>query len=91
MLAVLTLTAPIFIHIALGFTISRWLRKEGFSASALRAMGMAVSNSGFIGYPILGQRFGLEERRDNPPALCRAAEPRCTAYGEWHPVDRQLR
>ena len=35
------------------------MRKEGFSASALRAMGMAVSNSGFIGYPILGQRFGL--------------------------------
>jgi hypothetical protein len=42
----------------LGFAISRWLRKEGLSASALSAMGMSVSNSGFIGYPIVAMALG---------------------------------
>lgn len=42
----------------LGFAISRWLRKEGISASALSAMGMSVSNSGFIGYPIVAMALG---------------------------------
>ena len=38
---------------ALGFAYSRWLRRETLSASAIVAMGMSVSNSGFIGYPIV--------------------------------------
>jgi len=42
----------------LGFAISRWLRKDGLSASALSAMGMSVSNSGFIGYPIVAMALG---------------------------------
>ncbi|MBG0845548.1 AEC family transporter [Pseudomonas chengduensis] len=35
-----------------GFAVARWLRGQGQSASAILAMGMSVSNSGFIGYPI---------------------------------------
>jgi hypothetical protein len=42
----------------LGFAVSRWLRKEGLSASALSALGMSVSNSGFIGYPIVAMALG---------------------------------
>lgn len=41
-----------------GFAVSRWLRKEDLSASALAAMGMSVSNSGFIGYPIVAMVLG---------------------------------
>ncbi|MGQ7956344.1 AEC family transporter [Pseudomonas sp. SP16.1] len=35
-----------------GYAVARWLRGQGQSASAILAMGMSVSNSGFIGYPI---------------------------------------
>ena len=35
-----------------GFAVARWLRGQGQSASAILAVGMSVSNSGFIGYPI---------------------------------------
>lgn len=38
---------------ALGFAYSRWLRRETQSVSAIVAMGMSASNSGFIGYPIV--------------------------------------
>lgn len=37
---------------ALGFVISRRLRGDSLSGSALAAVGMSMSNSGFIGYPI---------------------------------------
>lgn len=37
---------------AAGFAVARWWRGQGQSASAILAMGMSVSNSGFIGYPI---------------------------------------
>jgi predicted permease len=43
---------------ALGFAVSRWLRRESISASALTALGMSVSNSGFIGYPIVAMALG---------------------------------
>ncbi|MFI8481022.1 AEC family transporter [Pseudomonas sp. NPDC078700] len=36
----------------LGFVISRRLRGDTLSGSALAAVGMSMSNSGFIGYPI---------------------------------------
>lgn len=41
-----------------GFGVSRWLRKDSLAASALTAMGMSVSNSGFIGYPIVAMLLG---------------------------------
>jgi malonate transporter len=37
---------------AAGFAVARCWRGQGQSASAILAMGMSVSNSGFIGYPI---------------------------------------
>lgn len=37
---------------ALGFAVSRRWRGDGLSASAISAVGMSMSNSGFIGYPI---------------------------------------
>ena len=41
-----------------GFAVARWLRGQGQSASAILAMGMSVSNSGFIGYPIAVMMLG---------------------------------
>jgi predicted permease len=41
-----------------GFGVSRWLRQDSLAASALTAMGMSVSNSGFIGYPIVAMLLG---------------------------------
>ncbi len=37
----------------LGFAYSRLLRRETLSASSIVGLGMSVSNSGFIGYPIV--------------------------------------
>lgn len=43
---------------AAGFAVARWWRGQGVSASAILAMGMSVSNSGFIGYPIAAMLLG---------------------------------
>ncbi|SDI18802.1 hypothetical protein SAMN05216588_112125 [Pseudomonas flavescens] len=43
---------------AAAFCISRWLRRDNLSGSAINAMGMSVSNSGFIGYPLVAAAFG---------------------------------
>ena len=37
---------------AIGFFIAKRLRKENLSTSSILAMGMSVSNSGFVGFPI---------------------------------------
>lgn len=37
---------------AIGFAVAFWLRRQGVSRSAIMALGVSVSNSGFIGYPI---------------------------------------
>ena len=37
---------------AIGFTVTFGLRRQGVSRSAIMALGVSVSNSGFIGYPI---------------------------------------
>ncbi|MBU3056271.1 AEC family transporter [Pseudomonas indica] len=42
----------------LGFLYSRRIRKDSLSGSALNALGMSVSNSGFIGYPIVAMVVG---------------------------------
>ena len=43
---------------ALGFGVSRWLRGDDLQGSAISAMGMSVSNSGFIGYPVVAMLLG---------------------------------
>ncbi|AYC32422.1 AEC family transporter [Pseudomonas cavernae] len=42
----------------LGFAFSRWVRKDSLSGSALSGLGMSMSNSGFIGYPIVAMVLG---------------------------------
>ncbi|TBU87097.1 AEC family transporter [Phytopseudomonas dryadis] len=42
----------------LAFAVSRWLRRDGLSGCAINAMGMSVSNSGFIGYPLVAAAIG---------------------------------
>lgn len=42
----------------LGFLFSLLVRKDSPSGSALSALGMSVSNSGFIGYPIVAMVLG---------------------------------
>lgn len=37
---------------AIGFAVAFWLRRQGVSRSAIMALGVSVSNSGFVGYPI---------------------------------------
>ena len=46
----------------LGFALSRFGLKRSWQASALAALGMAASNSGFIGYPVAALVIG-------PPAV----------------------
>ncbi|MHC5348500.1 AEC family transporter [Metapseudomonas furukawaii] len=41
-----------------GFLFSRLVRRDSLSGSALAALGMSVSNSGFIGYPIVAMVLG---------------------------------
>ncbi|MRK22103.1 AEC family transporter [Pseudomonas sp. JG-B] len=41
-----------------GFLFSRLVRKDSLSGSALAGLGMSVSNSGFIGYPIVAMVLG---------------------------------
>ena len=47
---------------AVGFTVFRRVRKASIANSAIAGMGMSVSNSGFIGYPIAAMVVG-------PPAV----------------------
>ncbi|MGH8353891.1 MAG: AEC family transporter [Pseudomonas sp.] len=42
----------------LGLLFSRLIRKDSLSGGALNALGMSVSNSGFIGYPIVAMVLG---------------------------------
>ncbi|WP_375738767.1 AEC family transporter [Pseudomonas boanensis] len=42
----------------LGLLFSRMVRKDTLTGSALSALGMSVSNSGFIGYPIVVMALG---------------------------------
>jgi predicted permease len=41
-----------------GFTWFRLARRRGMTESAIRGLGMAASNSGFIGYPVAAQFLG---------------------------------
>lgn len=43
---------------ALGFGLTRWVSREPTGESSLTGLGMSLSNSGFIGYPVLLQVFG---------------------------------
>lgn len=42
----------------LAFGVSRWVRGDNLSGSAINAMGMSVSNSGFVGYPLVAAAIG---------------------------------
>ncbi|MNZ92220.1 putative transporter YfdV [compost metagenome] len=42
----------------LGFLFSRLVRRDSLSGSALSGLGMSMSNSGFIGYPIVAMVLG---------------------------------
>lgn len=42
----------------LAFGVSRWGRGDNLSGSAINAMGMSVSNSGFVGYPLVAAAIG---------------------------------
>ncbi|MNZ80378.1 putative transporter YfdV [compost metagenome] len=57
---------------ALGFALSRWLRRDSLSGSALSALGMSGSNSGFIGYPVAAMVIGPLAAL--PMALCMLVE-----------------
>lgn len=54
--------------LALGLAYGRQLRSHGMAASAFIGMGMAASNSVFVGYPILAQLVG--DSADIALALC---------------------
>ncbi|TBU77423.1 AEC family transporter [Phytopseudomonas daroniae] len=43
---------------AAAFCVSRWLRRDNLSGSAINAMGMSISNSGFVGYPLVAAAIG---------------------------------
>lgn len=43
---------------ALGFAFARLLRRDSVSGSAITALGMSMSNSGFIGYPVVVMVLG---------------------------------
>lgn len=43
---------------AIGYFFARLIRKKSQQNSALQGMGMSVSNSGFVGYPIVVQLLG---------------------------------
>ena len=43
---------------AIAFAVSRWWRRDSLSGSAINAMGMSVSNSGFVGYPLVAAAVG---------------------------------
>ncbi len=43
---------------AAAFGVSRWWRGDNLSGSAINAMGMSVSNSGFVGYPMVAAALG---------------------------------
>ena len=42
----------------LGFLFARLLRRDSISGSAITALGMSMSNSGFIGYPVVAMVLG---------------------------------
>lgn len=42
----------------LGYVFARRVRKDSLSGSALVGLGMSVSNSGFVGYPIVAMALG---------------------------------
>ena len=42
----------------LGYACTRWVQGRDGTESAMAAMGMSCSNSGFVGYPILLQLLG---------------------------------
>ncbi|MWV14383.1 AEC family transporter [Pseudomonas sp. R-28-1W-6] len=42
----------------LGFLFARLLRRDSISGSAITALGMSMSNSGFIGYPVVALVVG---------------------------------
>lgn len=42
----------------LGFLFARLLRRDSISGSSITALGMSMSNSGFIGYPIVALVVG---------------------------------
>ncbi|SHL83272.1 AEC family transporter [Phytopseudomonas punonensis] len=46
------------IAFTLAFGVSRWVRGDNLSGSAINAMGMSVSNSGFVGYPLVAAAIG---------------------------------
>jgi malonate transporter len=43
-----------------GFAWFRAVQRQGVTASAMRALGMSASNSGFIGYPVAAQFLGAK-------------------------------
>lgn len=47
-----------FVTFVTAFCVSRWLRRDDLTGSAINAMGMSVSNSGFIGYPLVAAAIG---------------------------------
>ena len=46
---------------AIGYLVSRHIRKETGSATAVNALGVSLSNTGFIGYPLLAMTLGSSE------------------------------
>ena len=46
---------------AIGYLVSRHIRKESGSATAVNALGVSLSNTGFIGYPLLAMTLGSSE------------------------------
>jgi len=42
----------------LGYVVARFVRKDSLSGSALAGLGVSVSNSGFVGYPIVVMAIG---------------------------------
>jgi malonate transporter len=85
--------------IAIGYGLSRRLGRRGMAESAMAAMGLSCSNSGYIGYPILllvmpkiaGVSVALNMIIENLvalPILLVLADREAHADLEWHGVAR---
>ncbi|RQR24573.1 AEC family transporter [Burkholderia sp. Bp9143] len=87
-----------FVLMAAGFAWNGWRRRKGVTISALYALGMSTSNSGYVGYPIAMQVVGakaaavalasnlLVENLLMIPLSITLADSNSSTAGSWHLV-----
>lgn len=58
-LYLLSYGAGSLLAVMLGFGLSRWLWQEDLTRASVNGLGMSLSNSAFVGYPVLLQVYGV--------------------------------